>query len=137
MEALAAVSLAGNILQFVDFSGKVISSSKQLYRSADGSLVENSDSEKITKDLKALSKVIQQSGSSDPVLGELCIGCIAISEQLLHALEKLQVKGKHSRSQSLRKALKNLWGKQAVRSLEARISGYREQLILHLSVDNR
>lgn len=136
MEALAAVSLAGNILQFVDFSGKVISSSKQLYRSADGSLVENSDSEKITKDLKALSEVIQQSGSSDPVLGELCIGCIAISGQLLHALEKLQVKGKHSRSQSLRKALKSLWGKQAVRSLEARM-GYREQLILHLSVDNR
>ena len=35
MEALAAVSLAGNVIQFVDFSSKVISEARSIERNGD------------------------------------------------------------------------------------------------------
>jgi hypothetical protein len=36
MEALAAIGLIGNIVQFVDFSRKLIAKSVELHRSHDG-----------------------------------------------------------------------------------------------------
>ena len=70
MEILATIGLAGNILQFVDFSGKVISNSKQLYSSVDGILIENADIERITKDLKALNAKFSRLVPSNHVFEE-------------------------------------------------------------------
>ncbi|KAF2180628.1 hypothetical protein K469DRAFT_455391, partial [Zopfia rhizophila CBS 207.26] len=55
METLAAIGLVGNIIQFVQFSCKLISESAQLYGSGEGALVLNSDIEAVTKDLVSLN----------------------------------------------------------------------------------
>ena len=132
------VALVGNLLQFVDMTTKVISKSTQLYRSTNGKLVENLDMEKVAHDLKVLTKKLHQSSNpEDPILNELCLSCIAVSEQFSEALAELQIKGKQSRSKTLRKALKTIWGADRIQSLNSRLQGFREQLILHLSVDIR
>ena len=61
MEALAAVSLAGNILQFLTFTGDEISKSRQIRTSSSGILKEHHDLECLTTDLKGLSCRLQAS----------------------------------------------------------------------------
>ena len=51
MEPLTIIRLVGNIVQFVDFSGKLISKSTELYRSGEGALAENIDTETATTHL--------------------------------------------------------------------------------------
>ena len=59
MEALAAIGLVGNIVQFVDFSGRLIAESIELYHSYDGALAENVDIETATKHLAVLIKKLK------------------------------------------------------------------------------
>lgn len=59
MEALVAVGLASNALQFVQFAVKVISKGKEIYDH--GSTVEYSDLEDVTKRLIELNARLQES----------------------------------------------------------------------------
>ena len=138
MEALAAVSLAGNILQFLDFTGNVISKSRQIYDSISGTLKEHDDLGCLTADLKGLSGRLQScAGPVDPVLEQLCLRCMKVADKLLKALADLRVEGKHTRFKSLRKALKALWGKEELRLLEESLAGFRQDLTLHITVELR
>lgn len=72
MESLAAISLAGNILQFLNFTGAAISKTRQIHASTSGTLKEHDDLEGITTDLKDLTSCLQT--STEPVgsvLGQL------------------------------------------------------------------
>ena len=138
MESLAAISLAGNVLQFLNFTGAAISKTRQIHASTSGTLKEHDDLEGITTDLKDLTSHLQT--STEPVgsvLGQLCSSCSEVADELLKSLKYLGVKGKLKRSESFRKALKALWGKEKLRSLEERLAGFRQELILHVAVDLR
>ena len=138
METLAVVSLAGNILQFLNFIGATISKTRQIHASTSGNLKEHDDLEGITTDLKDLASRLQKSTEQvDPVLAQLCSSCSEVADELLKSLKYLGVKGKLKRSESFRKALKALWGKEKLRSLEERLAGFREELLLHVAVDLR
>ena len=41
MEALGALSVAAAVVQFVEFGGKAVLKGREIYKSADGALVEN------------------------------------------------------------------------------------------------
>ena len=51
MEALAAVGLAANVVQFLELGQKLVSGSIELYRASDGATSINSICERITRDL--------------------------------------------------------------------------------------
>lgn len=138
MEAIAAVSLAGNILQFLNFTGDVISKSRQIHHSISGTLREHDELEGCTSDLKALSGRLQASaGPVDSVLVQLCSSCCEVADELLVALKRIGVQGNTTRSQSLRRALKALWGQEGLRSLERRLAEFRQQLTFHVAVELR
>jgi hypothetical protein len=138
MEALAAVSLAGNILQFLDFVGNVVSKTGQIYNSNSGSLDEHDHQKSVISHLKTVTGEIKDAdGSSEPALVKLCSGCSEVADELLNALEGFTVKGNTSRSQSLRKVLKAIWGKEKFQRLESRVAGFRQELILHVTIDLR
>jgi hypothetical protein len=59
MEALTAVGLASNIVQFISFAGDLVSTSKQISRSANGTLVENLEIEAIAQNLQNLSESLR------------------------------------------------------------------------------
>ena len=135
MGTLAAVSLAGNTLQFLDFAFDTISKSRQIRTFI---LKERPDLEDLTTDLKDLSSRLQaSSGSVDLVLEQLSSRCREVAEELLEALESLRIKGEHTRFQNLRKALKVLWGQEKLRTLEERLAIFRQELILHIVVELR
>ena len=52
MDPLAALSLAGNIIQFVDFGGRLLGGAGEIYRSADGSLKVHDELELVATDLR-------------------------------------------------------------------------------------
>ncbi|PVH84734.1 hypothetical protein DL98DRAFT_584281 [Cadophora sp. DSE1049] len=61
MEAFAALGLAAAVIQFVDFSSKLVSKGQQLYHSTDGALLENTEMEEASKRLDKVTAVsIQQ-----------------------------------------------------------------------------
>lgn len=55
LDPLTALAIAGNIVQFVEFSGKIISGRSELFQSSTGVLKSNEALEAITKDLVAMT----------------------------------------------------------------------------------
>jgi len=139
MEIVAAIGLAGNIIQFVDFCGKLISKTAEIYKSGAGALVENVDIETATDDLALLSTTLQDSANSadDTALRELCQSCNIVAKKLLSALNKVKVRGKQQKWKSFRKALRSVWSKEDIASLEQRLARLRDELNLRVVVDLR
>ena len=139
MEALAIFSLVGNVVQFVEFSSKLIAKSTELYRSSEGALGENIEVEAATNHLVLLNSKIKDSATttSDDALDRLCESCNSAADELLAALDKVKVKGKQNRWKSIRKALRSVWSKEQIRELEGRLAKLREELNLHVLVDLR
>lgn len=139
MEALVVIGLVGNIVQFVDFSGKLISKSTELYRSSEGALTENIDIETVTNHLVLLNSKLKSTANNtgDSTLEGLCESCGAAAEELLAALDKVKVKGKQDKWKSIRKALRSVWSKEEIADLERRLTRLKEELNLHVVVGLR
>ena len=117
LDPLTALGLAGNIVQFVDFSSKIVSKARDIHNSANGSLPENIDTETVAQSLRVLySNIAPQldspSSAQEEILNKLCIGCDNIAQELLQALGKLTIQGKRTKWKSLRQALKSVSSKE-------------------------
>ena len=55
LDPLTAIGLAGNIVQFVDFSCKIIDKSQDIHKAEDQSLPENTEAETVAKALLTLN----------------------------------------------------------------------------------
>ena len=117
VDPLTALSVAGTIVQFVDFGTKLISRSKELYRSVDRALGVNKELEKIVEDLSKLLVKLQQpvrlkntsSGNDrdEDALESLCTACRNVADETLKRLEGLKVDRKNGRWKCFGKALKS------------------------------
>ena len=139
MEALAAIGLVGNIVQFVDFGGELIAKSVQLYRSYDGALPENVDIDVVTKHLAVLIKKLEDDAIlvGDGALQNLSRSCKKAADDLLAALNTVKVKNTQQKWESIRKALRSVWSKEKIRELERRLAKFKEELNLHVVVQLR
>ena len=139
MDALSAVGLAANIVQFIDFTTTIVSKTRYLRSSANGVLAEDRDRKVATEHIQTLaSKLRQTAGVGDPVLDNLCSGCEAIAEELLAALAKLEVKERHKNSlESVRKAIRSVWSRDKINEIETRLASFRDELNLHVTVKLR
>lgn len=140
MEALAAIGLVGNIVQFIGFSGKLISKSVQLHHSSNGALQENVDIENAAKHLLQLNRKLKEAAISvdDGALQTLCLCCRESAIDLLEALDKIKVKGKQQQKwESVRKALRSVWSREEVKELEQRLGKIKDDLNFHVVVGLR
>jgi hypothetical protein len=143
MDPLTALSLAGTIVQFVDFGTKLLSESRGLYKSSSGALDANIELELITSDLYALitklrfSSSVKDSNSlitanehEDQVgLETICDHAAKVAEQLLGRLNDLKLKGgKHRKWESFQQAVKSAWSKEEITGLATRLSSFRQAL---------
>lgn len=140
LEPLATIGLVSNIVQFVDFSNKILSKTKKFYRSADGTLEENNNAELAAKRLVELSTALQTTAgfsNGDETLQKICKECNEMAEELLKALEELKVNGTNSKWKSVRKALKSVCRKEEIDGIQNRLASFREEMNLHIVVDLR
>lgn len=146
---MAALSLAANIGQMVEYSIRIDSKSKELRDSLDGSIPENRHKTVVTESfLNASSKLsnylescrvgARSLSSEDERLKDISSACGAIASNLLDELERLRlVSGtKHVRWKSYRQALKTVWGKGKLDHLSHTLETYRNELktILQISI---
>lgn len=142
-----ALGAVANVAQFIEFTIKIFSSSRNIYYSASGSLVEHDDLSKVTGDIWDLSSQLRDSlntaaaitclTTDEQALLELCEGCIAVSEDLTEALDKLRGQGKPGKFRSFRQALQSVWSKDDIDQLEQRVRSYKEELNIRIIVGLR
>ncbi|KAL2060353.1 hypothetical protein VTL71DRAFT_9748 [Oculimacula yallundae] len=142
MEGLAAFGIVVNVIQLVDFTSKLVAGGHEIYKSADGQLVEHSEIQKITVRLSTASKKVADDlsslkskrslTSSEQELVQLGHECVEIATELHDALEKLKVGGKVGKRQSFRQALLTVWHKDKIEGLEKRLDRFRQQLVTEI-----
>ena len=142
LEALAAVSLANSIVQFVDFSSSLVAGSWKLSQSTSGLSARNEGLQIITEHLESLSQSLlvlpDTASEADKAITKLATLCNAEAKELLSVVEGLKAKGSSARNrpyrawQSFSHALKSQWKENRIKDFQSRLSGFQSQLILHL-----
>jgi hypothetical protein len=108
MDGLSALSIAGSVAQFIEFSCSLVAKSKEIYASAHGAPLRRIELESATQRLVELSERIRtaaqlQTGHSssistkDQALDGICQGCLNVSSQLLSKLNTLKVPNDQNR----------------------------------------
>ena len=140
LDPLTAVGLVANVVDFIDFACHLVSKTIKTYRSADHVLKDNAHREIITNNLIGINKALITSStaaSADPALSTLYLGCIEVSTELLAALAKVKAGSNPSKWNSVRKALRSVWSKEKISSLEARLGEFRDEVNLRIVVSLR
>ncbi|KAF2667552.1 hypothetical protein BT63DRAFT_426413 [Microthyrium microscopicum] len=150
LETFAAISLAGNVVQFADFSAKLFSQAKEIYTGTTGHSKDALNIIAITKSLREQCRSLSaattrpataldnSSGSPDlhgVALQELAKVCQEAAEELLGVLDSLEAKGSGSKQrkwESFRTCLRAAWKKDKIEEMAQRIDSARLQLILLL-----
>jgi hypothetical protein len=141
-EGLAAIGLAGNIIQFISFGSALVSKSREFHQSASGISTELVDLELVSRNIKRLNAQILAKINTSTELCDVAKSCNAIADQLLGAISEIRndIKPSHrtpTRWRSFRKALKCIWKKEQIEDLKSRLVLLRDQVALHVVSDTR
>lgn len=136
MDPLSSVGLASNILQFVEFSVKLVGKGVEIYWSANGAPVQHADLRASLDNLRELAAPFRQRKnlrlSRDPDeirIVQTAIACNEIAHDLEDALDGL-VATPHSMASSVLKALQSVWEQGKIDYMVGRLEGYRSDLQL-------
>jgi hypothetical protein len=147
LDPFSAISLAGNIIKFVDFTTKLVDKGQEIYHSGDGALIENLELETIIRNLTGLLSQLSKpfrdapttpsssndaEESKDLALKTLSESCVSVAKDLIDTLEGIKINGSHRKWRSVRQALKTSRSNEKIESLVRRISRYRDELSFHL-----
>ena len=142
LDLFSAVSLTANIIQFLDFTAKIISASAKAYKSPNGTSAEYVELDTTTKHLKELASSIQAPLTTDPnshfakkdEFEKVRQSCLNVASELIDAIDKLKVRpGSHQKWNSFRQALINVWKQEKkVDELQKRLSELRQQVGLQM-----
>ena len=145
MEALAAVSLAGNIVGFIDFLGKVLSQIREMTHSASGTTEDNTNMQSLLGSFSLNMERLKVSGTTDTSsqstgseqqLQSLASRCTVLAGEISTKLKKLTVdeNGKYKQFSSIKVAMKSVWGKKDINEKMARLNDYRSQFQLEILI---
>lgn len=149
VSAMAALGLAANIGQMVEYSLRIVSKSKELRESLDGILPENRHKAVVTESFHSASCMLSgylegcraaNKSLSQEVerLRDIASACGSIASSLLEELERLRLTpgAKYVKGNSSRQALKATWGKSKLDLLGHTLELYRNELktILQISL---
>ncbi len=148
MDPLTAIGLVSAIVQFVDFSSKLIAEGHQIYQSIEGASRANLHTESITNHINSLNSHLLQpvrrysqtgvSSESETALRALAESCRTVASDLLILLNELKV-DKHSQGaqrkwETFRKAVltQNPKNKDKIKSLEEALDILQKLINQHL-----
>ena len=140
MEALVAVGLASNVLQFVSFGADLLSETRQIHSSVSGTTREFEDIEGVCRHVEELCAGLSPApvpGSAptkeEATLLSLASKCRSAAQDLAARLQTLRRRdaapGSRTKLASLRSALRANLGKRRVKELQRSLDGYRGELM--------
>ena len=145
MEAVAALSLAANVVQFVDFGSRFLSLARNIYHSTQ----ENDllyDLNQFGSELTTLQSVVRSldtGGSNESSMNRLAVECHEFATRMEEALEPLKplkiVETQKQRDanktvKAFKMALRAIWKEDEIMSLQQKLDGLRSRLTLALLV---
>ena len=135
MEAVAAFSLACNIIQVVHFSIDVVSKCRELCREDGLSKYEPLEHmiDHLTSLRNALDSPTTQGNQNvlrcqDQALLDVAEKCSATAKELSGELQKLKINGPHQKRQLIRKSAICLWKTSSIQKIQTRLDEYRKIL---------
>lgn len=144
MEALAALSLAGNVFQLVQFAYDLIHSTSRIYASASGASARTEHLEYIHNQLiDQYTKMgeVESLAAHDQFapLVELATRSQQVGQQILDMINELKLKNVKSGKwwKSLRKALREARKVDEVKELERRIDDLQRAMVLYLCTTSK
>ncbi|KFX94993.1 hypothetical protein O988_06049 [Pseudogymnoascus sp. VKM F-3808] len=147
MDPLTALSLAGTVVQFVDFGCKLLSEGRQLYKSTSGKLQSNEEIEIITLDLQILLKKLnvsllpsvpgaftKQQAEETKSLQLICDQASTIAEEMIRELEKLTLPSNAPRktAKTFKQLLKARLSSHKIADMVARLTELRKAIDTNL-----
>jgi uncharacterized protein (DUF3084 family) len=136
LEALVAVGLAGNIVQFVDFSCRLLSTATTIHRAGAAQNVQDVDT--VTQALRQwcekISTARQRVLEDHQSLLELAEKCQIAATQLLSATQALKAKHPGSKWSSFKSALATAWNEKEIKDMADRLESYRHQMGLEVAL---
>lgn len=139
MDTLSALSVAAAVVQFVDFAGTILSSTRTIHQASSREAESVSDLKTITDTLQRLNGDIEQSVSASPSahdrdLLDLCHDCNRTANSLVAALAQLNSQGNSSLWNSFKIALRTVWSQDQLNELQKRLDSFRQQISMHILV---
>lgn len=137
LDPFSAVSLAGNVVQFIQFGCHLVATTHEIHRSSAGTLKENLDAEIVTNRLLNTIEELENGRaqilydpktSTESRLVEIAEACELLAKEILSRLEKLKSKEPRKIGSSVLKALKTTWSKDELRALTKRLKAYISEL---------
>ena len=134
-----ALSLAGNVVQFVQFGCQLAAKAHNIYSSTSSASEESLEIESVTTRLLGTVHELSSHLDSGEVkedsisrsskrLLEIAKACKMIAEDILHRLEAMKIREPPTVWRSLRQALKVMWTKEELDALMKRLKAYISEL---------
>lgn len=142
LDPLSALSLASNVVQFIDFGSRLILEIQEIRQSASGLTKENIDFLFTAEAFRRKSDILFANptdgiGSSSlplsrSALQEFAVPCRQVSDELIAILEGLKVMEPRKRQQSFRQALRSITKRRKIKELVAKMGILRKLVDSHL-----
>ena len=144
-EAVAALSLAANILQVLDFGKQFTFAAWAIYRSGSGTINFLSDLQSTSSNLRPVLQELEESSrapassstTSDNGILVLASKCSGVLNQMLESLASIGGLEKGRKRDAAKAAFKLVWKKGDIEDLQKRLDQFRDELTLHLVVSLR
>ncbi|KAI0111200.1 hypothetical protein GGR51DRAFT_509331 [Nemania sp. FL0031] len=142
MEALAAVALAGNVAQFLEYAIILVARTPEILSSTDRALKEITELEDVIDDVQqsfqgiSLSNQANENGAtSDKTLEDLTKRCLAISDEVMDIVKGLKLKASGDGIiQGAAMVTKSLFKMPKLKELSGRLYALRDQVSAHLII---
>lgn len=144
MDPLTAFSVAGTVIQFVDYSTKLFLGAHGLYKSTSGVLTANQELELVTTDLRGVIRKLGSltAGSStiesadekelEESFSKIRDEATLLATEMMTKLERLKVKEDlkgHQRAwASLFKAVESAWSKDELHAMRLKLNSLKEAM---------
>jgi hypothetical protein len=137
LDPLAAVGLAANIVQFLDFTFKLFTDTRDIYKSASGHSAKGTSLSAIADNLRSLSEGLLLSSvrvntSAGSDLRSLAVQAKTVAEEIRDAISIVRPKKPHSFWQSFKAVLKEIYNDEKIKGLLSEITSLQNSLTLRL-----
>lgn len=137
MDPISAFALAGTVVTFVDFAGKLVTGTHHIYRSTSGASSVNKELELVASDLRAVlmqlgtprppvpSITVADNVESNNSFNGLCENARQLAEELISKLQHLMlstdIKGARRVWKSLSHAVESAWTEDELTAMMRRL----------------
>ena len=136
MDPVSAFSLACGVIQVVDFSLKISSTCRKLYKK--GSLSDNDMIEGWAENLKNLcgelnppvtdGVTVDTLPANEQELLNLAASCSSTAHNLIHELDGLKVSGPRKKREAFKQGLRSIWKSDVIEEIQKQLDRYQKSL---------